>query len=360
MIAVGNALGTIIQRIRSSGPLTFAEFMEIALYDPIQGYYTQPPVGARGDFVTSPHVSSGFAELLAVMFAGMARTLGSPLDLIETGAGDGTLARDVLKGLETLGGAPVAYRAVEISAGARVALSAAGFPVMETLNEIPVDSLEGCILAHEMLDNMPFHRLRCSGGVVTEVFIDTDGAALIERGSSPTKQALDALGAASVPDGEEVTVSPATLRFMDQACAVLRRGYVLVIDYGSAAGEQPQSVRGYRAHQLTDDLLSQPGATDITTGVDFAALAARARALGHHVFGPRTQREVLKQLGFDDWYARLRQQRLDAEARRDTRGILKLLAEQSRAPLLVDAAHLGAFKMLAIGVGIEDPPKGFL
>src|SRR5439155_949163 len=140
--------------IEARGPITFAEFMELALYGP-GGFYQTPPVGPSGDFVTSPHVHPVFCELVAAALRELADRLGppSPLRLVEVGAGDGTLARCLLAGS---GGLPISYTPVERSHGARTELSTIeGIGVRSELVP-PFD----VVLANELRDNLPFRVLR--------------------------------------------------------------------------------------------------------------------------------------------------------------------------------------------------------
>ncbi len=337
--------------------------MDAALYDPDGGFYARPPVGPRGDFVTSPHVSGAFGFLLATQLEGMWQMLGrpDPFDVVEAGAGDGTLARTILTALQdraTDCAGALRYRAVEISDGARDALSAAGIDVFQSLNQIG-DITDGCVIANELLDNLPFHRLRMRDGVLVEVFVDVGPNGLVEVEAAPTPDAVAALGDAVIPDGGERPVAPAQKKFVEQACGVLKRGWVVLFDYGFDAGEDPSQVRAFQAHRVHTDLLTRPGSADVTAGADFAAVSKAARAAGHRVFGPRSQRDVLLALGFRDWYDALRNRRLAAEQARDTRAILSLVSQQSRAPLLIDAAHLGGLKAIAIGVNTDQPPPGF-
>ncbi len=155
-------------RIRADGPISVATFMELALYGP-GGFYEDPPVGAHGDFVTSPHVHPAFGMFVARALEPLAVALGSPTPLRvgEVGAGDGTLARQILDVLDA------AYTAIEISAGARGALGDIdGLSVAERL-AAPVD----LVLAHELLDNLPFRVVEDG----REVAIDLDGDVLVER-----------------------------------------------------------------------------------------------------------------------------------------------------------------------------------
>ena len=147
-----DATAAIRARIREHGPIGFDTFMELALYGP-GGFYERPPVGADGDFVTSPHVHPAFGMFVARALAPLhdALALGGDLRLTEVGAGDGMLASQILGSLDR-----IRYTAVEISAGARAALAAR--ERVEVADELrpPVD----LVLAHELLDNLPFRLVR--------------------------------------------------------------------------------------------------------------------------------------------------------------------------------------------------------
>ena len=141
--------------IGERGPITFAEYMDLALYGP-GGYYEHPPVGSRGDFVTSPHVHPVFGTFVADAVREIWDRLGrpDPCHLIEAGAGDGTLLRQVLEDLDDL---PVQAIAVERSAGARATLST--IDGVTVLDRMPADGA-GIVVAHELLDNLAFRRVR--------------------------------------------------------------------------------------------------------------------------------------------------------------------------------------------------------
>lgn len=333
--------------------------MTIALYDPDGGFYTRPPVGPSGDFVTSPHVSPIFGELLAVQIEGIWSSLGRPDPFVvtEVGAGDGTLAQQIIAAATGGFAAALRYRGVEISDGARAALAGHGIESAPALTDLE-PSAAGCILAHELLDNLPFHRLRERGGAVVEVLVDARDGRLVEVEGEPSPEALEWLRA-PLRDGEERPVSPASMRLLHAATGILGAGHVLIYDYGFGAGERSQPVRAYEGQRVHDRLYDAPGSADLTAGVDFGALAAEAAALGLSVYGPATQRDVLLSLGFRQRFEDLRARRRDAEARRDSPQILRLLSQQSRAPLLIDEGHLGAHLVLAAGLGGAGAPPGF-
>ncbi|MGH2687063.1 MAG: SAM-dependent methyltransferase, partial [Actinomycetota bacterium] len=201
----------LAERIRDNGPITFAEFMEAALYDPAGGFYARPPVGEDGHFVTSPHVSPAFGDLVARQVAECWDLLGRPhpFGVVELGAGDGTLARQVEDASRSVPELDAALRVtcIERTAGQAEVLRQRGMTVAGSPSEAaPVHVL----VANEVLDNVPFHRLRERDGAVVEVRVGVDGDGLAEVETEPGPDAVAALDRPLRP-GEERPVSPAAL-----------------------------------------------------------------------------------------------------------------------------------------------------
>jgi SAM-dependent MidA family methyltransferase len=345
------------RRIEAEGPMTFADFMDAALYDPEGGFYSRLPVGERGDFVTSPHVSPVFGELVARQVHDFWELLDGPdpFDVVEVGAGDGTLARQVLASIVDPVRPAVCYTGVDRSPAARRALGEAGIRPAAALDEV-TPGLVGCVLANELLDDLPFHRVRGVAGGVAELFVglDEDRLTLIE--GTPSSEEVVRL-AAAVDDGKEGIVRPLAAAFIDQAVEVLARGYVWMVDYGFRAGEEPGTVHGYRRQRLEEDVLSEPGSLDITAGVDFAALVRHARDRGLAVWGPVTQRDALLSLGFRQVDDRAQERQRRAVAARRGVEALRIYSNRTRANLLLSPTGLGAFYVLCLGVGTDRPPR---
>lgn len=346
----------IRQRIRDEGPITFAAFMEAALYDPENGFYERAVVGPDAEFVTSPHVSPAFGALVARQLGECWELLGrpDPYRVAEVGAGDGTLARQVLEETASVPDLASAldYAAVERSDRARRTLKDAGVDAREHLQDAGTVHV---VLANELLDNLPFHRLRGTPGGLREVRIGLEGDRIVEVEAEPTEEALEALREAP-GTGEERTASPDTLRFLAQAAGVLERGYVFLFDYGFGPGERPGEVHAYLAHRVSGDVLSAPGSRDITAAVDLGAVAAEAQRLGLTAWGPVTQRDALLGLGIRLWIAGMRRRVAEAEAREDHRAARRLFEAISRASMLVDEDKLGALRLLVLGTeGLRAP-----
>jgi SAM-dependent MidA family methyltransferase len=365
----------IRDRIRTEGPITFAAFMEAALYDPDEGFYANPPVGETGDFVTSPHVSPAFGVLLARCVEDLWVRLGrpDPFLLIEAAAGDGTLARRLLASLPRELAGATTFIAVERSAGAREALLRladdaairAGIKEVMVIDDIRgvADVVErparpGVVLANELLDNLPFHRVRGTPTGIVELRVGIEGDQAGGEGELTLVEAVptpEVLSLAPHPaPGQEAAVAPAAFAFIDHAARALDRGYVLLFDY-AADPDGSSQVHGYRRHRVEANVLRAPGTRDITAGVDFGALERHARQRGLIPWGPVTQRAALTNLGLADWGRELRTRQ--AHALNEGRGAdaTRFYSARNSARLLVDPAGLGGFAVLCLGVG--DPPR---
>ncbi len=344
----------IRKAIADHGPITFAEFMEHALYGP-GGFYERPPVGPEGDFVTSPHVHPVFADLVRFALEDMRHGLGDPdpFPIVETGAGDGTLARALIDGFAETGDVAVSYSAVEVSGGAREALARLPLHVTAMLEEAA--PLEGvCVIANELLDNIPFRRVRQRGGTLVEVRVGVDAERFVEV-EAPCDDELST-EKRRLAEGDEAVVPTGALAFVDRLGASLARGYALLIDYGSTGDEPSGEPHGYRDHRVLADLLEDPGSADVTAGVDFDAVVERAEASGLRSLGLVTQRDALLALGFDGWSRRAREAQTQLLAR-GSPDAARAWESRSRASLLVDPSGLGRLKWLLVATeGLPTPP----
>ena len=318
-------------RIRAEGPITFSTFMELALYGP-GGFYDDPPVGAGGDFVTSPHVHPAFGMFLARALAELADALGAPnpLRITEVGAGDGTLARQILAELDA------SYTAVEVSAGARTALrEIEGIEVAERLTA-PVD----VVVAHELLDNLPFRLVH--GG--REVLIGLDGDTLVEHRVALEDDLAGVL--AGIDATGDLVVPVGILGFIDELAGALARGSALLIDYGDESGGG--APHGYREHRIVEDLLAAPGAADITAGVDLGWVARHAEHRGLRAFPAVRQTDALLAVGFEPWLRDELAHQQDQLAGGRGLEAVRTWSGRSRASLLVDPGALGRMRWLLL------------
>ena len=303
------------RRIAADGPLTVAEFMEDALAHPTLGYYaTRDPLGARGDFITSPEVSQMFGELLGLWSALVWQAMGSPdpIRLVELGPGRGTLMADALAAARVVPGFAAAARVhfVEVSPVLRARQKdtmAARAPQVavewhDWIGEVPEGPL--IVLANEFFDAMPVRQFKRAPDGWHERLVDATEDGRFVFALSDVRQPLvpptwdDALG--DVPEDGVVEVSPAACAVAGLVAERIARagGAALIVDYGPEQSAPGDTLQAVRAHGY-DDPLGAPGEADLTAHVDFAALAHVGARAGVRALGPVPQGAFLGRLGID-------------------------------------------------------------
>ena len=327
----------IRRAITDHGPLTFAEYMELALYG-AGGFYQRPPVGPTGDFVTSPHVHPVFGALLGRAVYELFGALGGPLPLriAEVGAGDGTLAAQIIDALDDL---EVDYEAIDVSPGARSALAT----IERVRPAADLTAGKHVVVANELLDNLPFRRIHGD----REIRVGLEGERFV--------QVETPWDGEPGPAGGEMLVPVGALAFIDRLARTLERGYALLIDYG-AVGSPGGDVHGYRDHRVVEDVLADPGSSDITAGVDFAWIARHAGERGLVAFPSITQHDALLALGFEEWQRKELARQAALLADRDGIEAVRTWSGRSRATLLIDPSALGRLRWLLLASpGLPSP-----
>lgn len=295
-----------------AGAISFARFMEIALYTPEVGYYARPdrPIGRAGDFYTSVSVGPVFGFLLAHRIASWCSGWEA-VTLLEAGAHDGRLAADVLAALESFHPvvfARVRYRILEPLA-ARAAQQARTLERWASRVEwVPnweavAAPVFGVMLSNELLDAFPLRRFvwAAAGSRWWELGVGldpgvTESPTFAWRRLAPDERALAELPAAvrfpepalaaAIPDGFITETCSAAAAWWQTAASRLARGWLVACDYGfDAPGvlrpSHPEgTLRAYREHRLIPEALANPGAQDLTAHVDFPALAVVGEAAG--------------------------------------------------------------------------------
>jgi SAM-dependent MidA family methyltransferase len=370
--------------IRAGGPITFARFMEVALIDPEHGYYTRgaPRPAREGDFLTAPEMDPVFGLVLARQVDECWRLLGrpDPFTLREHGAGSGALATAIAEGLRTDasglvragwdGRAPLRYEPVEIDARRRETLVAR---LAETAPEVvvrepdPGDRMTGLVLANEMVDALPVHRVvgrPGSAAGIAEILVGwVDDPAVPVGGrftdvlAEPTTPALAARLAdegIALADGQPAEVRLVDADWVAGVARDMESGYVLVIDYGAPAAELYDPARrpagtllAYAGHRALDDVYGDPGDRDITAHVDATALERAAAASGLEVLGRTSQAAFLLACGLEEVFGGLR---ADPSLTPE-----RYLALRSAVRRLLDPRLLGGFFVLALGRAL--PPE---
>jgi SAM-dependent MidA family methyltransferase len=308
-LAAGDSLlPRLIARIRREGPLPIDDFMDACLHDPQGGYYAvRPDLGAEGDFITAPHVSQMFGEILGLWAAEVWTRLGQPprLRLIELGPGDGTLMGDALRAARRASGFIEGLEVVLVETSAplraRQAQALADYDAPRWLNRIEDidDKVPAIVLANEFLDCLSIRQaVRCADGWRERlVGVDPSGGLTFAIG-----QEVDGPDA---PAGAVREWSPQLAKAGSSlgALAVRPGGAALLIDYGRgepSLGDTLQAVRGH----AKEHPLANPGRADLTAHVDFPAFLAAAKSAGAEVT-LTSQDEFLRRLGIGERAAAL-------------------------------------------------------
>ena len=293
----------------AGGAIPFARFMELALYAPGLGYYSAGAhkLGAGGDFITAPEIAPLFSRTLARAIVPLLEALPDAR-LLEVGAGSGRMAADVLAELAARARHPgyaILERSAELRARQQATLAAAGLADRaEWLDELPAH-FTGIVLANELLDALPVHRVVWQEGELHEAWVGWEADGFVWRLGPLTDPRLAGRFAAireRVPDLPDTYVTEINLAAEDWIATLgerLERGAILLIDYGYGRAEfyHPQRREGtltchYRHHRHADPFF-RPGLQDITAHVDFTAMADAALAAGLRVAGYTTQAHFL-------------------------------------------------------------------
>lgn len=361
----------IVERIRRDGPLTFADYMRMALYEPGYGYYVTGPynMGWQGDYFTSADVFDLFAFCLGQQLLEMWERLRhpAPFVVLEQGAGSGKLAESVRACAKRA--APGLFDALDY----RVADLHSGQDALDA-NRIPAASTPSVIVSNELVDAFPVHVVEVRHGKLYEVYVDVVDVMRVgetgevglrevlgEPSSSEVESYLDHFGIPwqSFPDGWRAEINLDAARWMERCATMLRRGYLLTIDYGEKAKAlyTRERLRGtllcYRRHSANKRPLAYPGEQDITAHVNFSSLIEEGRRHGLHLQSYTTQRDWLERMGL---YEELERRRVSDYApamtdRASDRGQVALLQWYSLrqgVSLLTDPAGMGNFKVMVM------------
>jgi len=353
----------IADAIRADGGwISFARYQELALYAPGLGYYAggSRKFGAEGDFVTAPELTPLFGQALARQVAQV--MAASHATVLEAGAGSGRLAADLLAALAALDALPERYLILELSGELRARQQetiAREVPALADrvawLDAMP-ENFSGCIVGNELLDAMPVQvfAVRDEGVLERGVALNEDGHFVWQErpAAADLTAAVASLELAPPYVGE---VSLAARAWTAEWGRRLARGALLLIDYGLPRHElyhaqrDGGTVRCHYRQRSHDDPFWWPGLSDITTHVDFTAIAEAGHAAGLDVLGYAPQATFLMNCGLGELLAG-RQAGGGEAAGRALRAAQVLLAPGEMGEL---------FKVIALGHGLDEPLLGF-
>lgn len=360
----------IATEIEAGGPMTFARFMDRALYEPGLGYYRRstPGPGRGGDFLTAPETHPIFGRAVARQLDEAWERLGRPDPFVvrEPGAGDGFLAVTVLDGLlrdrsgllEAVRWVPVEVEAARVAAF-NERLAAAGHATRVASDE--ARPVTGAVVANEVLDALPVHRVEWRDGGLVEVFVDWRDGRFVEALGPPSDPSLAGRLAdegVALVEGQRAEVCLAVDEWIASAGASLARGLLLLIDYAHPAAElygprrRAGTLAAYVHHRVHDDPFVNVGRQDLTAHVDVTAVERAAARAGLDHLGTTTQAAFLLGLGLEDL---LRQAREEPGTTLEAQ-----LALRAGIARLLDPAATGGFRVLAFGRGlpVEPPLRG--
>lgn len=338
--------------IDDHGPITFAEFMQLALYGH-GGYYTSgSPISASGDYFTAPSAHPLFGALIAVQLRQMWQLLGSPdeFTVVEEGAGSGGLAADITGYTATLDSkfaSALDYISLDIAPPGRQ-----HYPVLP-LTAAPV-GITGCLLSNELLDAMPVHRFEVRDGKVQEVFITSDSGNLAEVLLAPSSPEIERRlrpFLSSLPEGYRGEINLDLNPWAERQASTLERGWALAIDYGfdRAGLYRPDrtsgSLRTYYQHTLGQHPLQHAGKQDITAHVDFTAVDEAMAQGGFTAAGSTSQAAFLARLGIESAFEELHTARLPRQ---------ELRANEVGIRALIDLDGMGRFIVAAYSRNIDN------
>ncbi len=360
--------------------ITFAEYMDLALYHPQYGYYNRgPSIGKQGDFITSSHWGADFAEVLAEQFVEMWEILGKPQNfaIVEMGAGRGTFAENLLQYLQRQHPdlfKTLTYIIVEISpilqAEQRQILG--DFDCVKWCNwdEIVDNSIIGCFFSNELVDAFPVHQFILEQQELREIYITTE----TPKNQQPEINFVEVVGEVSTPkiaeyfellgvdlsasvygDGYRSEVSLAALDWVTTVAHKLQRGYLLTIDYGHPAHRyyNPRRREGtlqcYYRHRYHNNPYINVGRQDLTAHVNFTALEKQGELCGLDAVGFTQQALFLMALGLGDRIAALSTTVLD---------VATLLRRREALHRAIDPMGLGGFGVLVQSKGLREEEKG--
>lgn len=346
----------------AGGVIPFSRFMELALYDPRYGYYVAGlrKLGEGGDFVTAPELGDLFSSSLLNLIVPVLEQIGGG-DILEFGAGSGVMAAQLLKAMEQRGALPERYLILDIGGELRHrqrdtieahAPDCAGR--VRWVSEIP-QAFKGVVLANEVVDALPVERFCVLDGKVQGVGVSWRDGAFEDRLYPFQDTVRDQISELAPAEGFRSEIGMHARAWMGTVCRALDEGVLLVVDYGYPASElyHPMRCDGtlmchYR-HRAHGDPYINVGTQDITSHVDFSALARSAHEAGRSVLGFTTQASFLLSLGLleliesDQW-------EMNAES----------ISRAQQVKRLTLPSEMGeTFKALAVGSRVEIPLPGF-
>ena len=328
----------------AGGAISFEQYMSLALYGEGGFYQDGGKAGRRGDFITSPEVGPLFAAVVAQYLDNCWNELGCPesFDVVEVGAGPGTLARGIVNAQPKCISA-LKYVAVEVSAAQRMLHP----DFVESVEVFPDRTIHGVVLANELLDNLPF-KLFVFDGTWKEAFVGLGGGGRFVEVLQALNNTPEVLPK-SAPLGSRVPIQVAAAQWMLDATQKLSKGKVLVFDYCSDSTSEiavtpwREWLRTYKDHRRGEHYLLEPGSQDITSQVMLDQLMDAVPSLSVTKQSDWLQHWGIRELVYEGAkYWEQHKSSPDVSA-------MKMRSRANEARLITDPAGIGAYSVLEMG-----------
>jgi len=328
----------IIEEISLKGPLTFARFMELALYDDQYGYYMTPMIGEEasfrerigweGDFYTAPELSPILAKTLVRQVLEIDSQFGQPdpFIFVEMGGGNGTFASDFLLHCQTITPdflSRLSYHLVERSPFLQSRQDTSIRKAMGTwvdrhvawkssVEQLETDSVTGVMFSNELVDAFPVHRVRFDNQHLQEMFVDYEGGQFVERLGPLSSPKLDEYihqQGVVLQEGQTSELHLAADQWITQVARVLHKGMLITVDYGHtgsdyyAADRKDGTLVCYFHHAVSTNPYTRVGEQDMTAHVNFSGLAKAGKECGVLTVGFTTLANWLMGLGVEEMVA---------------------------------------------------------
>jgi len=309
---------TIINQIKEKGPITFEDFMNIALYDKQNGYYSggKAEIGKKGDYYTSPHVHSAFGEVIANFILKAKKFISNDkFTIIEIGSGKGYLALDILNHISSNSDE---YNDIN-------------YIIIEKYNEGLTDELlkfknkinicnnidelsniyNGIIISNELFDSLPFHKIVYKNNKLMEYYIDYVNGKFYETVkeiSDPEIFSYIDRYKLNFVNLKHLEVNLLAGKYLKEIAGILNSGFILTIDYGFLSeelfsNEKPDGTyRCFYKHTINSNTYQNIGNQDITADVDFSNLILTGNKIGLEKLKYTTQAQFLIDWGILDIY----------------------------------------------------------
>lgn len=346
----------ILKIIRHQGRITFADFMKIALYHPVDGYYNNDsPIGSRGDYFTSPTVHPGFGGLLAKQIKRMWALLDKPTPfyIIEIGAGNGRLAIDIINHVFAID--QDLHTSIQYFAIDRAQHPTLNHDKIQQIvsNTLPFRDVVGCVLSNELVDAFPVHLFEIGNKSIQEIYVTHENGEFREELDNPSNPQLLSkinilnLDPKNIHRGE---INLEIIPWIKEVSTLIKTGFILTIDYGYLENEleldkrHNGTLQTYYKHSQGTNPYLQIGEQDITSHVNFSSIIKEGSNFGIDTIGLLSQGEYLAHLGISRWIEYFRKSTLTQP---DIQANVMALRQ------LIDPSGLGNFKVLIQTKGIN-------